>query len=366
MLFRSVITTPRGVIEFKFYPKDAPNTVAAFIELAKNWYVREANWKLNEKGELFDMSDSPFTEKLVAVNRTAKTVKGGRQFGFTALTVVGDGSGRALDKSILDSVLEDSHSLQPKISRTDRVKLDEYLESIRDIETQLAKETQWLDVPKAKTGLAEPKDGVSGVNEIRLMYDLMVAALQTDSTRVVSLFLSTQDRPDIDGVKLGHHDASHHGQDPAKLEQLALIDPYQHLHVAGLRAALEEAVEQRLWGLDRIPWCRPGLELHLLESRLVAFDTGETVETPAALAELLHHVSSRSLFYHVHEAHRRTSPASDDFSDWLEGHEANPALVTRLRAIDFYFLNLGQLRREFLAAFRDHLAVTPQSVPVPR
>jgi hypothetical protein len=49
-------------------------------------------------------------------------------------------------------------------------------------------------------------------------------ALQTDSTRVISLWLSTQERPDIEGVNLGHHDASHHGQDPAKLEQLALIE----------------------------------------------------------------------------------------------------------------------------------------------
>ena len=42
-----------------------------------------------------NQSADEFTEKLVAVNRTAKTVKGGRQFGFTALTVVGDGAGRA-------------------------------------------------------------------------------------------------------------------------------------------------------------------------------------------------------------------------------------------------------------------------------
>ena len=52
----------------------------------------------------------------------------------------------------------------------------------------------------------------------------MHLALQTDSTRVISLWLSSQERPEITGVNLGHHDASHHGQDPAKLEQLALIE----------------------------------------------------------------------------------------------------------------------------------------------
>lgn len=148
-------------------------------------------------------------------------------------------------------------------------------------------------------------------------------------------------------------------------EQLALIDPYQHADMAGLRGALEDAVEQRLWGLDRVPWCRPGLELHLLESRLIAYDTGERIETPVALSEALLRLSVRSLFYHVHEARRRTNSATDDFSAWLEIHEANPVLVTRLRAIDFYFLNLNQLRREFLDAFREHLfdAFTPIQVP---
>ncbi len=58
----------------------------------------------------------------------------------------------------------------------------------------------------------------------RQWYDIVHLALQTDSTRVVSLWLGTQERPEIEGVTLGHHDASHHGQDPAKLEQLALIE----------------------------------------------------------------------------------------------------------------------------------------------
>src|SRR5258706_15265338 len=51
--------------------------------------------------------------------------------------LVGDGTGRKLDRSILDAVLAETHDLQPKISRGDRVKLDEYLESIRDIEKRI-------------------------------------------------------------------------------------------------------------------------------------------------------------------------------------------------------------------------------------
>ena len=66
-------------------------------------------------------------------------------------------------------------------------------------------------------------------------------------------------------------------------EQLALVDPYRQSSTTALRAALVNVIEDRLWGLDRVPWCRPGLELHLIESHLIAYDTGERIFTPAAL-----------------------------------------------------------------------------------
>jgi len=139
-------------------------------------------------------------------------------------------------------------------------------------------------------------------------------------------------------------------------EQLGLIDPYQSASPAALRAALINVVEERLWILDRVPWCRPGLELHLIESRLIAYDTGERFATLAALAEAMPGLSLSSLFYHVHEARRRTAGRTDDFSDWLEQYGADLALIEKLRAVDFYFLNLNQLRGEFMNIFRQHLS----------
>jgi hypothetical protein len=139
-------------------------------------------------------------------------------------------------------------------------------------------------------------------------------------------------------------------------EQLGLIDPYQNASPASLRAALVNVVEARLWELDRVPWCRPGLELHLIESHVIAYDTGERFATPAALAEAIPRLPLRSLFYHVHEARRRSAGRTDDFSDWLERYGAAPALVAKLRAVDFYFLNLNQLRKEFIDIFRQHLS----------
>jgi hypothetical protein len=137
-------------------------------------------------------------------------------------------------------------------------------------------------------------------------------------------------------------------------EQLGLVDPYQHPSVAALRATLINVIEDRLWGLDRVPWCRQGRELHLLESRLVTYDTGERIPTAAALAESIERMSLRSLYFHVHEAHRQNRH-SDDFSNWLEKIGADAALIEKLRAIDFYFLNLSQLRQEILLVFQQYL-----------
>jgi hypothetical protein len=94
------------------------------------------------------------------------------------------------------------------------------------------------------------------------------------------------------------------------------------------------------------------LELHLIESRVIAYDTGERFSTPAALVEALPRMSRRSLFYHVHEGYRRTEGRTGDFSAWLDQCGADAALVAKLRAIDFYFINLGQLRDELIAVFR--------------
>jgi hypothetical protein len=134
-------------------------------------------------------------------------------------------------------------------------------------------------------------------------------------------------------------------------EQLGLIDPYVMASTAALRETISNIIEERLWHLERVPWCRPGCELHLVESRLISFDTGERAVTPMELRDAIERMTLRSLFYHVHEARRRNAGRSDDFSLWLESFKADSSLITRIRAIDFYFLNLTQLRCELLAAF---------------
>jgi hypothetical protein len=130
-------------------------------------------------------------------------------------------------QSILDDVGGQIQALSRKVGRADRDRLELFLSSVREAERTLQQDEFWSSTPKPKVDFPPPTNDYGGaqlVERSRQWYSLMHLALQTDSTRVVSLWLSTQERPEIPGVSLGHHDASHHGQDPAKLEQLALIE----------------------------------------------------------------------------------------------------------------------------------------------
>ncbi|MEI6238968.1 MAG: DUF1552 domain-containing protein [Planctomycetia bacterium] len=119
-------------------------------------------------------------------------------------------------RSVLDVVLEDARDLERGLSRDDVDKLREYFESIRDIETRLAKEEQWLAVPKAKPAEAMPEPGNSmkGDRQVGVMYDLMVAALQTEATRVATYRQPAQLFIDGLGIPFNGHNLSHYTPGP--------------------------------------------------------------------------------------------------------------------------------------------------------
>ncbi|MEZ5402764.1 MAG: DUF1552 domain-containing protein [Bryobacteraceae bacterium] len=140
--------------------------------------------------------------------------------------LVGDGRGRKLDKSILDAVRSDTQSLQPKIGGSDKRKLDEYLESIRDIETRIdraAKEERlegWrpsLDKPD----MERPAETLPQVipDHMKLMLDIMVLAFRMDRTRIATIMLnndlSQMNFKFLEGVKGSLHlDLTHNGKNP--------------------------------------------------------------------------------------------------------------------------------------------------------
>jgi hypothetical protein len=140
--------------------------------------------------------------------------------------LVGDGKGRRMDRSILDAVLQDTHDLQPKISTGDRKKLDEYLESVRDIEKRIdraAKEERlegWRPTI-SKPNMPRPADEIpqNVPDHMKLMMDLMVLAFQMDKTRIVTLMLnndlSQMNFKFIPGVRGALHlDLTHNGKAP--------------------------------------------------------------------------------------------------------------------------------------------------------
>jgi hypothetical protein len=113
-------------------------------------------------------------------------------------------------RSVLDAARTDAKRMQRGLSKADTDKLEEYFQSIRDIELRLAKDEQWLTVPKVKPPVNEPKPGLAGKEEIRVMYDLIVAALQTDSTRVITYRQPVGTLLQSLDLKIAPHDMSHY------------------------------------------------------------------------------------------------------------------------------------------------------------
>jgi hypothetical protein len=131
-------------------------------------------------------------------------------------------------RSILDTVNGEAKKLHRDLGKRDQEKLDQYLTSVRDLETRLVQNEAWTKEPKPKVDAKPPTD-ISDRNDTigrtLLMNDLIVLALQTDSTRTITFNLGGLNSvPVIQGVQTDWHNLSHHGQDPKKIEELKLIE----------------------------------------------------------------------------------------------------------------------------------------------
>jgi hypothetical protein len=131
-------------------------------------------------------------------------------------------------RSILDSVAEQTRALKRQTSSQDRRQLEDYFAAIRTAEAELAETEAWLDRPKPRVEEKPPKDVTDSADLIgrtRSLMNLIPLILQTDSSRIVTVVI--QDHlvvPNIQGVNAEHHNLSHHGQDPQKIEQLKIIE----------------------------------------------------------------------------------------------------------------------------------------------
>jgi hypothetical protein len=143
-------------------------------------------------------------------------------------------------KSVLDYVLGESQSLSAKLGATDRRKLDEYMTGVRELERRLDQTTENACEMPARPGTYDYP------THVKLMCDLMVLALQCDSTRAVTFMLGNAGSNrvyDFLGISGGHHEISHHGSDAAKLASLEKIAIWEMTQFAYLLQKMEAVNE---------------------------------------------------------------------------------------------------------------------------
>jgi hypothetical protein len=131
-------------------------------------------------------------------------------------------------RSIMDTVQAEAKRFERRVGAADKEKLDEYYTSVREMEERMLKSEAWVQKPKPKVDAKQPTDvdnEADLIARMRLLFDLIPLALQTDSTRAITVLVQGRgDVPLINGVTMAHHNLSHHGQDPMKIEQLQRIE----------------------------------------------------------------------------------------------------------------------------------------------
>lgn len=150
-------------------------------------------------------------------------------------------------QSILDLVREQSKSFERGLGQADKEKLDQYFTSVRELEGRINQSQQWLNRDKPPTKYQLPQ----GVNELTLkdktpfFYDLMVLALQTDSTRVITLAFSQlgKEGGGLQGVNTGYHSLSHHGQVQKVMDELAIVETFHTAQFSRFLTKLETIKE---------------------------------------------------------------------------------------------------------------------------
>jgi hypothetical protein len=149
--------------------------------------------------------------------------------------------------SILDFVRDEARGLSKQLPGRDRARFDQYCTSVRDLEIRLHDAQAWARRPKPQVDFTLPRS-IPGASEIQaqtdLMYDLVRLALETDATRIVSLYLGPlRVTPRLPGISGETHGLTHHGGDPGKLAQLRVIEEILFNSFARLLDGLVDAPE---------------------------------------------------------------------------------------------------------------------------
>jgi hypothetical protein len=152
------------------------------------------------------------------------------------------------DRSLLDGLRDQYKTLQQSVTASDRDRLDQFATAVRDLEKSLAAAEGWVDRPKPKVTAKAPAE-IADNNDLvfnsKVTLDLVRLALETDSTRIVTVAFSTTTlTPKLPGITSSTHPLTHHGQQPEKIAQLKTIEGAQFAAVADFFAGMKESKEQ--------------------------------------------------------------------------------------------------------------------------
>lgn len=163
-----------------------------------------------------------------------------------------------LGQSIMDSLGEQARALNRRLGASDRARMEQYSTAVRDVERRMLDAQEWERKPKPITEAempADPAERSDYMAKTALMYRMARLALETDSTRAITLLLDSNNSPTIkvDGADIsdGYHNLSHHGQNEKKLEQLEAIDRTHMRLLAGLLRDLQSVDDQGKSLLDQ-------------------------------------------------------------------------------------------------------------------
>ena len=129
-------------------------------------------------------------------------------------------------------MLERAKAVNRELGKQDQEKFAEYLDSVRGLEKKIDQQQPWLDQAKPKTEMTEPRPSQQTADEMKIMMELMALAIETDSTRIMTL--SSGFANGDFGLQGGYHGFSHHGELPEKTAAHKLIEGNQIAQMAYL------------------------------------------------------------------------------------------------------------------------------------